>query len=569
MASAAPALVLPSPSPSPSPPSPRSSPVARSQTPELVAPASSRAPTRLPMPRSSSALSTSTTSSLSAASEPPEKPIAIHLESLDPVAVSANADPDAIRADDDTPFAGIALGIDPRAFKMGPRYYPVDVADADAVLNAPHEGPAATFSFGTCPSLPPVSTPTAELGPFEYPEPSSLSSASSSSSATSAVGPLPGPSRPRAAYTDLDVRTPVTGGITLGRRGSIALGHISRLAQTAAPFVPPVASGSRRPSYPSPPSSRRSSTCSTLTTLPVSGRRPSILHSVTSQAVPGDVPPPLFPIDSNEPTPFGSVPHSPSHPSSPSLHGAAPSSPRVHARQGSIAFAHQPMVAPIPPSLLARRGSLPVSSLFPAERRRSGAATPFPSLPVVPGYTTTTTTLYHRRDSAEAAAAVASIGAQVRSRFPSQSSTGSGAGGLARSSVATSRGSILSPPSEGSHRSGSGLSMSSSSGTSGSSGSARVAHRPQPPSAHPFDMDTLGRAIDESPLDPPVPRTPATPAVASVGFTDPWAAAGAGTTHDGVVGLGVMRKERTRPGLETIPSDGAGEGGAGGLAPDA
>lgn len=158
--------------------------------------------------------------------------------------------------------------------------------DLDAQLKA--------FSFGTCPSYPSsafVGTPTAELGPFEYPV------------------------------------------------------HVI-----------------------SPPPTRRSSTCSTISTVPAAGRRPSVIHSSTA-------PPDTLPVVPDE-----------------DESAVIPPRRRSSAqhRRPSIMFRHQGPITPgpIPPSLrnfnLDRRGSLPISSLFPQPP---------------PLHTTTTTELYARRNS--------------------------------------------------------------------------------------------------------------------------------------------------------------------------
>ncbi|OCF36349.1 hypothetical protein I317_05448 [Kwoniella heveanensis CBS 569] len=209
--------------------------------------------------------------------------------------------------------------------------------------------PQAGFTFGTCPSTTFLGTPTAEQGPFEYPE-------TSSSSSLSISPPL------------------LPGSPTLGRRPSLALGMTHRRGSIVAhPHgfpVPPV--------IPSPPSTRRSSTCSTIVTLPVAGRRPSILHSAT--------------VESSVPQAQADLAGSPLEEIAP-LPVSGPSS-----RRGStLMFPHKPLLAPIPPSLLARRGSLPAAQLFglplteqPNRLRASYSAG---------SHTTTTASLYHRRQS--------------------------------------------------------------------------------------------------------------------------------------------------------------------------
>ncbi|ORY29304.1 hypothetical protein BCR39DRAFT_598740 [Naematelia encephala] len=170
------------------------------------------------------------------------------------------------------------------------------------------------FSFGTCPSTG-AGTPIAERGPFEYP---ALSSPSTS---------------PRASVYAL--------GETY-RRGSIVANSTSHHSSSFSEH--------RRPSHPSPPATRRSSTCSTITTLPTGGRRPSILHSATTGL--GPAPPPL-------PLPPASTPDSPINLNN-GLGGVGVSV----SRRPSLAFPQKRMETPIPPSLMGRRGSLPAAQLF-------------------------------------------------------------------------------------------------------------------------------------------------------------------------------------------------------------
>ncbi|WVQ93604.1 hypothetical protein IAU59_000679 [Kwoniella sp. CBS 9459] len=217
------------------------------------------------------------------------------------------------------------------------------ISDEDVSL------PQAGFSFGTCPSTTFLGTPTAEQGPFEYPEASSSSSLSTSP-------PL------------------VSGSPTLSRRPSLALGMTHRRGSIVT--HPHPHGHTILPVVPSPPSTRRSSTCSTIVTVPAAGRRPSILHSATLET---SVPQ----ADLTESTLGDIAP----------LPVAGPSS-----RRGStLMFPHKPLHAPIPPSLLARRGSLPAAQLFglplaeqPNRLRASYSAG---------SHTTTTASLYHRRQS--------------------------------------------------------------------------------------------------------------------------------------------------------------------------
>ncbi|OCF59599.1 hypothetical protein L486_02270 [Kwoniella mangroviensis CBS 10435] len=168
--------------------------------------------------------------------------------------------------------------------------------------------PSEGFKFGTCPSTSFVGTPTAEQGPFEYP---------SSSSSTLSISP------------------PV-GSPTLARRGSLALGMTHRRGS----IIPPHSNNTSNSSALSPPPTRRSSTCSTITTLPAAGRRPSIIHSATVEVA---------------------LPQTSASTDEPYQPTTSASSSR---RPSVLMFPSKPLPAPIPPSLLARRGSLPVDKLF-------------------------------------------------------------------------------------------------------------------------------------------------------------------------------------------------------------
>ncbi|WWC66797.1 uncharacterized protein I206_100703 [Kwoniella pini CBS 10737] len=172
--------------------------------------------------------------------------------------------------------------------------------------------PSEGFKFGTCPTDSFVGTPTAEQGPFEYPV------ASGSSSGFSASPPRSSP--------------------TLARRGSLALGMTHRRGSIIASHPHPNITSSHGLS---PPPTRRSSTCSTITTLPIAGRRPSIIHSAT--------------VEVNLPQ---------THPSVPPFEEPPPSSASSSRRPSVLMFPSKPLPAPIPPSLLARRGSLPAAQLF-------------------------------------------------------------------------------------------------------------------------------------------------------------------------------------------------------------
>ncbi|WWD22548.1 hypothetical protein CI109_107041 [Kwoniella shandongensis] len=228
---------------------------------------------------------------------------------------------------------------DPVAIRRPPSHSPGEVVEEDVPF------PTAGFSFGTCPSVAFLGTPTAEQGPFEYPEIAS----------------------PKMA--------PIHVPIPSSSRESFALGMTHRRGSIVAHPV-------HHPVNPSPPSTRRSSTCSTITTLPSAGRRPSILHSSTIETTVPLVNP------TSTLTPMSPPPTS----SSPPLPSAPPSR-----RSSTLMFKQKPLPAPIPPSLLARRGSLPAAQLFglplgeqPNRTRASYSAGP---------HVTTTAELYNRRQS--------------------------------------------------------------------------------------------------------------------------------------------------------------------------
>ncbi|KAK1926014.1 hypothetical protein DB88DRAFT_480409 [Papiliotrema laurentii] len=213
--------------------------------------------------------------------------------------------------------------------------------------------PSATFTFGTCPSEPINRTPTHELGPFDYPLPDP---------ATAATAP--------AALVPTSRPYPTVPG-SPNRKQSLALGMTHRrgsIVSRSSPIEPPI------PVAPSPPPPLRSSTCSTIATVPAAGHRPSILHSASTTSGPA-VPATHF-------SPF-------------------------NARRTSLLFPQKPLATPIPPSLLARRGSVPANqhSKYSRELARAAAATRTrasiagPGQSLHAGWTTTTQQLYRRRES--------------------------------------------------------------------------------------------------------------------------------------------------------------------------
>ena len=252
---------------------------------------------------------------------------------------------------------------------------------------SPSELPQAGFTFGTCPTTPFIGTPSAEKGQFEYPEVE--------------IGPYD------ISHTPIASVQPLPLGQTHRRSSIVARPSIDRhahfdtrssLSSDRRPSLNPRTSDSsdaterRRPSlpspYPSPPPTRRSSTLSQIMTVPASGRRPSVLHSAT---IPASFPTTTSPINS---------------------------------RRTSLMFPTKPLPVNIPPSLLARRGSLPVAQLFGVpstdhpklNQGRASLAAPMSS-----GYTTTTPALYHRRESLMSESAASSGSSRTINQYPSES----------------------------------------------------------------------------------------------------------------------------------------------------
>ncbi|WVQ80958.1 hypothetical protein IAT38_003065 [Cryptococcus sp. DSM 104549] len=208
--------------------------------------------------------------------------------------------------------------------------------------------PAEGFSFGTCPSVPFLGTPVAEQGPFEYPD---LTGSSAS---------------PRGSMSS-DSHSPRDHSFAHSMAAHRRLSTMSQHSHHSHHSI------HSTHSHPSPPATRRSSTCSTITTLPIAGRRPSIVHSTTLETTVPFVERPVSPV-------------------APPL-AAQPAPSHTVKRPSTLMFQQKALPAPIPPSLLARRGSLPAAQLFglplleQQHRSRSNG-------PVV-----TTTALYQRRQS--------------------------------------------------------------------------------------------------------------------------------------------------------------------------
>ncbi|KAI9635808.1 uncharacterized protein MKK02DRAFT_44504 [Dioszegia hungarica] len=284
--------------------------------------------------------------------------------------------------------------------------------------------PSASFSFGSCPSMPLASTPTAELGAFEYPDneygqphpdrplPSALQSTGMrASDSTSSTSSFSSTSSSFSRGSASSIRGSVPLGLALGeshRRNSI----ISRPTLHTAPSSSYTRySSSSTSGYPSMPQTRRSSTTSTITTIPSAGRRPSIIHSSTTElgsTVPLPSIPSAYPGAPDEPSSFTST--------------TAPSTPyNVNKRRDSILFTPKHLHQPIPPSLLARRGSMPVAALegnVPGSSpRRAFNSRSSISIPVA-GYGAagqiTSHRLYHRRESVLSVGSSQGSGSTVR-----------------------------------------------------------------------------------------------------------------------------------------------------------
>lgn len=189
--------------------------------------------------------------------------------------------------------------------------------------------------------IPPLtSTPTTELGQFEYP----VTSSASTSPIAPSVSRSPPASAPHHHKAFASVVTARAVSTTtaffprpppLGRRGSIASGQISRMAAGLP--------GPERPEQ------AREAVL----------RRPQPVATGSTPALPTlSLSPNLRPVSV--------PPNTAAQPASPRFSGQVylPPAPAQPRRGGPIAFAHAPLPAPIPPSLLARRGSVPHNSLL-------------------------------------------------------------------------------------------------------------------------------------------------------------------------------------------------------------
>lgn len=233
------------------------------------------------------------------------------------------------------------------------------VSPGDEGIALPREG----FTFGTCPSAPFLGTPVVEQGPFEYPD---MTGGRSTSRSSSIKGSSP--------QSRSNSRSP----IFRARPLSISSQH-SLHSQS---------------DIPSPPATRRSSTVSDITTLPVAGRRPSIVHSATAET----------PVVADATSASSSNHH---HPSTRSVTPLPTPGPLAHhgsiRRPSTLSFQQKALPQPIPPSLLARRGSLPAAHLFRlplselSAHRSRASASGIPTVPQSPAVSTAS--LYQRRQS--------------------------------------------------------------------------------------------------------------------------------------------------------------------------
>lgn len=349
-------------------------------------------------------------------------------------------------------------------------------------LISPSELPKADFSFGTCPKTPFMGTPTAEMGQFEYPEHGPEIHDPYPSTNASTAHPLP----LGQAY----------------RRSSI----VSR------------SSIDRRPSqdYPSPPATRRSTTTSTIHTLPSAGRRPSILHSSTN--------PPLLPVS------------------------ASPST----SRRPSLMFPPKALPISIPPSLLARRGSLPAAQLFGlpnSDLPRLASARSSLAAPSAAGFTTSTPALYHRRESILSESGGSSHSSRTISNYTYTEEN-------------TRRSSLRNPDSPSYARRSS---LPFTEPPHPPSPSARFAERrTRQSSTFSSSLSSSEESNEEDDEVDPLP-TPSSfgsgGSVGGPGFSDPWASAGKALTGEVErresmgAGAGSGTERAGRPALETIASD--------------
>ncbi|EIW73368.1 hypothetical protein TREMEDRAFT_59533 [Tremella mesenterica DSM 1558] len=240
-------------------------------------------------------------------------------------------------------------------------------SDTSDTSDVQEEGIKKDFTFGDCCSTPQLpGTPTAQDGIFfEYPF-------------------RPNPEPPTFVPS-------------LHRRGSLA----ERVQGLHSTYV--VGDG-RRGSIPTPPGTRRSSTCSTISTIPITGRRPSILHSATVPPSPVILPAELSPQQ------HGSSINGSFSGTWPGrgVNGLRGNPNQNQPRRSSILFPQKLQVTPIPPSLLNRRGSLPVQQLnFEASQR---------------GFTTSSVALYKRKESEVMGAKIDEV------QFGSNGEVGTGVG---------------------------------------------------------------------------------------------------------------------------------------------
>ncbi|EKD05472.1 hypothetical protein A1Q2_00233 [Trichosporon asahii var. asahii CBS 8904] len=260
---------------------------------------------------------------------------------------------------------------DPAPSPSPPRKAPVEALNIAGTIKEIQEQNAASSFSSSGSRL--TSTPTSELGRFDYPfpetpaEPAPAAHHHRPNTITSRSSTTPTTARPARPADSFFARPP-----RLGRRGSIASGQISRLAARLPDGVsvreqqrPRSSSGSS--SSPPPQVSpiqhekRRCASSSSLSNLNLlaTTNNPGISPAVEVSR------PPLGPSSLSSTSVSSYEITTPSTPSS----ATSTLSRTVYVQPASwsrapLSFQHAPMPAPIPPSLLARRGSVPANTLL-------------------------------------------------------------------------------------------------------------------------------------------------------------------------------------------------------------
>lgn len=257
---------------------------------------------------------------------------------------------------------------DPTPSPSPPRKAPVEALNIAGTIKEIQEHNAASSFSSSGSRL--TSTPTSELGRFDYPFPETPSEPAPAphhrpNTITSRSSTTPTTARPARPADNFFARPP-----RLGRRGSIASGQISRLASRLPDNVdvrerPRSSSGSSSspppPVIPVPQEKRRCASSSSLSNL-------NLLATTTNPGLSPAVEvtrPPLGPSSLSSTSVSSYEIATPSTPSS----ATSTLSRTVYVQPTSwsrapLSFQHAPMPAPIPPSLLARRGSVPANTLL-------------------------------------------------------------------------------------------------------------------------------------------------------------------------------------------------------------